>query len=48
MTVIELINKLNDMPHSGQVYIDLEAHGTRRPQPEMEYNDLAENYVVVL
>lgn len=48
MTVIELINTLKDMPHNARIYIDLEAHGTRTPRPEMEWNDIAENYLVVL
>ena len=49
MTVIELINMLNDMPHNSQVYIDLNGDkGTRTPRPEMEWNDFAGNYLVVL
>lgn len=49
MTVIELINQLKDMPHNAQIYIELNNDaGTRTPRPEMEYNDLAENYAVVL
>ena len=50
MTVIELINTLKDMPHNAQIKVASgEVLGTyRAPQPEMEYNDLAGNYLVVL
>lgn len=51
MTVIELINTLKDMPHNAQIYVELDTDtgkGTRSPHPEMEYNSLAENFLVVL
>ena len=49
MTVIELINTLKDMPHNALVMIDpTDDHVTRTPRPEMEWNDHAENYLVVL
>lgn len=51
MTVIELINTLKDMPHNARVYVELDTDtgkGTRSPHPEMEWNDHAENYLVVL
>ena len=49
MTVIELINQLKDMPHNAQIYIELDGDRVARtPRPEMEWNDHAENYLVVL
>ena len=49
MTVIELINTLKVMPHNAQVYIDpTDEIFTRTPRPEMEWNDNAGNYLVVL
>lgn len=49
MTVIELINQLQDMPHNALVMIDpIYDHVTRTPRPEMEWNDHTENYLVVL
>lgn len=48
MTVNELIQQLQAMPQGAQVTM-LTGDGLyRTPRPEQEWNDHAENYVVVL
>ena len=49
MTVIELINQLKDMPHNAQIYVEVNSDTFKlESNPEMVWNDHAENYLVVL
>lgn len=38
MTVIELINKLNDMPHNANIWV-MDDQQPVEPEPEMVWND---------
>lgn len=49
MKVIELIRILNDMPHNAEIKVmENNDKDFRNPQPESVWNDIAENYVIVI
>lgn len=48
MTVIELINLLQDMPHNANIRVEVSDCMSRDPRPEQVWNDYAENYFVVV
>lgn len=47
MTVIELINKLSDMPHNANVWIMDDGYPVE-PDPEMVWNDRLSKWDVIL